>query len=440
MNLGDGNKNAEYYDEASELMPLGVADSYRYWGRNDTLCIKNMDQYCVTDLNERKYIDFRLAYGPIILGYRDKRVDTAVVNAIRQTGSMCGLSTSLELSLARRIHSMCPQIEKLRFANSGTEAIMAAVRTARGFTSRQKLIVIEGGFHGLSDEMMWKSDVENWSSGRSESPKIVPFGSGLLVNSNENVLFAPLNDLSIIENLIFQYGDDIAAVLIEPILGNCGSICATKEYLTGVRDMCDRNGSLLIFDEVKTGFRVSRGGAQALYGVYGDLTTYAKAIGNGYPISVFGGRSEVMDIISFEKKGVVHGGTYSANLVGLAAANSTLKILEETPALETISEVGRNIKNIISRCLSRYKVDHSFAGHNSMFGVHFSKVCPSDYRSWRSVDNIQYIKFAKSLISRGILVEPDSREPWFICEAHKNLDLNMLEEKINISLDDVFDV
>ena len=254
-----------------------------------------------------RLVDFRLGYGPIILGYQDRRVDNAVVETIQTKGTISGFSTLLDTAVVKTIKAMCPNIEKVRFANSGTEAVMGALRTARGFTNRQRVVIVEGGFHGLTDEMMWKSDVEGWDPAGQTDPDIIPFGAGIPAQTRGLVDFLPLNDHHALESLFAAKGDDIAAVLLEPIMGNCGSISATPEWLQTLRETTANHGAMLIIDEVKTGFRVAKGGAQELYGIHADLTTYAKAMGNGYPVACFGGRADVMDVIG-AGGGVVHGG------------------------------------------------------------------------------------------------------------------------------------
>jgi glutamate-1-semialdehyde 2,1-aminomutase len=211
-------------------------------------------------------------------------------------------------------------------------------------------------------------------------------------------------------------------------MGNCGSIASTQDYMQKLRDVCDANGSLLIMDEVKTGFRVAKGGAQELYGIYADLTTYAKAMGNGYPVAAFGGRASVMDTISFDKGGVTHGGTYTANMVALSAAKATLTILKETDALASIADVGKKIQTVLSRVFTKFGIEHCFAGPDAMFGVHFGSEVPQNYRDWKQTNSDLYTQFAMNLIDNGLMLEPDSREPWFICEAHKTMDLNWLEQ------------
>ncbi len=408
-------------------MPLGVADSYRYWGEQNTVFVKSMQGGTITDEDDQVYVDFRLAYGPIILGYRDSRVDQAVIKAITETGTISGFSTRLDSEVIELVKQMCPNIDKMRFANSGTEAVMAAVRTARGFTGRNKIVVVEGGFHGLYDEMMWKSDVDNWDSETEAAPAIRSFGGGIPENTREHLETVPLNDFDAIDDVFARVGDDIAAIVIEPILGNCGSIASSQEYMRKLRDICDARGALLIIDEVKTGFRVAKGGVQQLYGIYADLTTYAKAIGNGYPVAAFGGRAEVMDMISFDEGGVTHGGTYTANMIALSAAKATLTILNETDAYQTINRVGAEIQAVLSRVFTKHGVEHKFAGPDSMFGVHFGSEVPHNYRDWKRTNSDLYTAFAHNLIANGLMLEPDSREPWFICEAHQAVDMEWLE-------------
>ncbi|ACJ27777.1 Glutamate-1-semialdehyde-2,1-aminomutase, putative [Shewanella piezotolerans WP3] len=414
--------------QAHNNMPLGVADSYRYWGEDNTVFVKSSLGCTITDADDQQFIDFRLAYGPIILGYRDSRVDQEVVAAITERGTISGFSTDLDSQVVELIKLMCPNIEKMRFANSGTEAVIGAVRTARGFSGRNKIVVVEGGFHGLYDEMMWKSDVDNWDNTTEAAPKIASFGGGIPEASREHLETVPLNDFAAIDEVFARVGEDIAAIVIEPILGNCGSIASSQEYMQKLRDICDANGSLLIMDEVKTGFRVAKGGAQALYGIHADLTTYAKAMGNGYPVAAFGGRADVMDVISFNKKGVTHGGTYTANMIALSAAKATLTILNESDAYDSINKAGADIQQVLSRVFSKHGIEHKFAGPDAMFGIHFGSQVPQNYRDWKQTDSELYTEFAMNLIQSGIMLEPDSREPWFICEAHKDIDLAKLEQ------------
>jgi glutamate-1-semialdehyde 2,1-aminomutase len=413
---------------------MGVADSYRYWGEDNTVFVKSTEGCTITDADDQRYVDFRLAYGPIILGYRDERVDTQVIAAITERGTISGFSTDLDSEVVELVKSMCPNIEKLRFANSGTEAVLGAVRTARGFTGRDNIVVVEGGFHGLYDEMMWKSDVDSWDANSGKAPEIASFGCGIPEASRAHLETVPLNNFEAIEGVFECMGGDIAAVVIEAIMGNCGSIASSPAYLQRLRELCDAHGALLIIDEVKTGFRVAPGGAQELYGIHADLTTYAKAMGNGYPVAAFGGRAEVMDVISFGKKGVTHGGTYTANMVALSAAKATLTLLKETDAYATINRTGAAFQALLSRVFTKHGVTHRFAGPDSMFGIHFGEIVPSNYRDWKQTDSELYTEFAMNLIKHGVMLEPDSREPWFICEAHQRVDLAWLERVADSAL------
>jgi glutamate-1-semialdehyde 2,1-aminomutase len=416
--------------EAHLHMPQGVAENYRYWGDDQTVFVDSAKGAKLIDCDGKQYIDFRLGYGPIILGYRDDRVDQAVIRQISEGGTLSGFSTSLDTKVVKKIKELCPQIEKLRFANSGTEAVMGAVRTARGFTGRDRIAIVEGSFHGLVDEMMWKSDIEHWNAGDTCPPKIIPFGAGIPQNTRALVDFIELNDFESLEQLFAARKDSLACVLLEPIIGNAGSIAACHCWLQRLRELCTQNGTILIVDEVKTGFRVAKGGAQSLYGIYGDLTTYAKAMGNGYPVAAFGGTANIMDVVGSHEGGVVHGGTYTANLIALSAADATLEILANTNALKTIDESGEKIRSLLGRVFTGAGIEHSFAGPPAMLGIHFSSEVPQNYRQWRKVNNSLYKNFAWKLIEYGVMLEPDSREPWFICEAHEQIDFAWLEDVV----------
>ncbi len=414
--------------EAKRHMPQGVAENYRYWGDDRTVFIENAKGCTLTDCDGKTYVDFRLGYGPIILGYRDERVDQAVVRQITERGTLSGFATELDAEVVKQVKALCPNVEKMRFANSGTEAVMGAVRTARGFTKRERVVIVEGGFHGLYDEMMWKSDIENWDPHGTQQPGVIPFGGGIPPRARSLVDFIVLNDFNMLERLFEDHHQDLACILLEPIIGNAGSIAATQEWLQRLRDLCTEHGTMLIIDEVKSGFRVAKGGAQQLYGIYADLSTYAKAMGNGYPVAGFGGRADVMDVVGAFRGGVVHGGTYTGNLVALSAAHETLRILTETDALQTIDRVGLQIQELLGRVFTAAGIEFMFAGPPAMFGIHFTPTVPSNYRDWRVTNSDLYRDFAWKLIDYGVMLEPDSREPWFLCEAHQEVDLGWLEE------------
>jgi glutamate-1-semialdehyde 2,1-aminomutase len=422
------NQQRRLLAEAHKHMPQGVAENYRYWGEDRTVFVAHALGCTLTDEDGRDFVDFRLGYGPIILGYRDARVDKAVIEQITQRGTLTGFASELDTLVVKQIKALCPQIDKVRFANSGTEAVMGAVRTARGFTKRDRIAIVEGSFHGLYDEMMWKSDIEHWDPRGSIPPQVIPFGVGVPERSRELLSIISHNDFDALENLFQSQGEQLACVVLEPIIGNAGSVSASQGWLQRLRDLCTQHGTLLIMDEVKSGFRVAKGGAQSLYGIYGDLSTYAKAMGNGYAVAAFGGRAEVMDVVGSGPGAVVHGGTYTGNLVGLSAAHKTLDILSHTDALQTINQTGERLQALLGRVFTAAGVEHAFAGPPAMFGIHFSASVPTNYRDWRKTNSALYNRFAWGLIDRGFMLEPDSREPWFVCEAHQHMDFGQLED------------
>jgi glutamate-1-semialdehyde 2,1-aminomutase len=422
------NQQRRLLAEAHKHMPQGVAENYRYWGEDRTVFVAHALGCTLTDEDGRDFVDFRLGYGPIILGYRDARVDKAVIEQITQRGTLTGFASELDTLVVKQIKALCPQIDKVRFANSGTEAVMGAVRTARGFTKRDRIAIVEGSFHGLYDEMMWKSDIEHWDPRGSIPPQVIPFGVGVPERSRELLSIISHNDFDALENLFQSQGEQLACVVLEPIIGNAGSVSASQAWLQRLRDLCTQHGTLLIMDEVKSGFRVAKGGAQSLYGIYGDLSTYAKAMGNGYAVAAFGGRAEVMDVVGSGPGAVVHGGTYTGNLVGLSAAHKTLDILSHTDALQTINQTGERLQALLGRVFTAAGVEHAFAGPPAMFGIHFSASVPTNYRDWRKTNSALYNRFAWGLIDRGFMLEPDSREPWFVCEAHQHVDFGQLED------------
>jgi glutamate-1-semialdehyde 2,1-aminomutase len=263
---------------------------------------------------------------------------------------------------------------------------------------------------------MWMANLEDWDHTSNSDPEMVPYGKGIPNTVKQLAHLVPMNDFQRLEDTFKRIGHSLAAMLIEPIQGNCCGIMAQVEYVQLARRLCDEYGVLLIIDEVKTGFRVGKGGIQGIMGVKPDLTTFAKAVAHGYPISLVAGREDVMR--HFRYGGASHGGTYTAHSVSLAAAEECLRILDETPALETLAGHGRNLMAGISEILSARGIVHSYTGHPSMFGLFFAEKAPDNYRDWKTSDYTFYDTMAYHLHDLGIIVEPDSREPWFMCEAH----------------------
>jgi glutamate-1-semialdehyde 2,1-aminomutase len=406
--------NAQF-QQAVKRLPLGVASTFRYWGDDRTIYVHHGKGGRTWDIDGNAYVDYRLGYGPAILGYADDRVDAAARRGM-EVGGVFALSTERELVVADRIAKMVPAAELVRFSNSGTEAVMAALRLARAHTGRDHYLLVEGSYHGLFDAAMWQANLADWDAGSDRDPELIPYGKGIPQTIKTLAHVVPMNHMQRLEDSFRRHGDRLAAMLIEPIQGNCCSIMARADYLHLARQLCDRHGVLLIIDEVKSGFRVGRGGIQGLMGVRPDITTFAKAMANGYPIAVLAGREEVMRTIRYG--GATHGGTYTAHSVSLAAAEECLRILDETPALETLADHGRALMAGFSRILDARGIVHSYSGHPSMFGLFFAAAPPDNYRAWKTSDYSFYDRLAHHLHDLCIIVEPDSREPWFMCEAH----------------------
>jgi glutamate-1-semialdehyde 2,1-aminomutase len=426
-----------HHRKALQKLPLGVSSNFRYWGADKTIYVDHARGCRLWDLDGNEYIDYRMGYGPGILGYADPRVDEAARAGI-EVGGVFALSTEREYDVARRISKMVPAAELVRFSNSGTEAVMAALRLAKAHTGKDSHIIVEGGYHGVFDAVLWYTDMEGWDPALGDPP-VEADSDGVPRMMRKLAYFTPLNDANYLEDLLKQSHHSIGAFLIEPIMGNCCSITATREYVQAARQLCEKYDVIMIVDEVKTGFRVARGGVQELMGVRADLCTFAKAVANGYPISVVAGREDIMRQVG---DGVVHGGTYTCHSVALAAAEKTLEILDETDALETISAYGTALQRGISGILDARGIPHSFVGHPSMGGLFFRKEPPQDYRDWLDSDYSFYDALAAELHELGILCEPDSREPWFICEAHARDDslaqtLSAFENAVDTTMEEL---
>ena len=407
-------KSNEHFQKAIKKLPLGVTSNFRYWGDEDTIYVDRASGCRIRDIDGNEYIDYRLAYGPYILGYADPRVDQAAREGM-EIGGVFALSTELEYEVAQKISSMVPSAELVRFSNSGTEAVLAALRVARAYSNRDEYIMLEGGYHGVSDSALWDIDLDDWDPTTGE-PEITSSSKGVPERLSKMVHLVPMNDANRLEDLLKQKHNEIGALLIEPILGNCCSISADQDYMTSVRELCTKYDVVLIIDEVKTGFRVAKGGVQELYGIEADLCTYAKSIANGYPISALCGKEEMMRLIKYG--GVLHGGTFTAHSVAISAANKTLEIIESTDALDTVCDYGLQLRKGLSKILSDYDTPHSFTGHPSMSGLFLSENPPTNARDFRSSNYPLYEKLAEELLEYGVLCEFDPREPWFICESH----------------------
>ena len=338
-------KNAEVQRRAKKIIPLGVNSNFRYWGEGLTPYVKRAKGARLWDVGGNEFIDYRLAFGPIILGHAWDAVDAKVAEEIRQ-GVLFAMTGELELDVAEMIVEACPAVEMVRMACSGTEATMHAVRVARAYTGRELLVKFEGNYHGFQDHTLWSTYAPVEAYGSRRSPIPVPASSGIPRVLGEKIITLPFNDVEGFERAMRSYGDQIAAVISEPCQGNCAAILPQPGFLELIRKRTTEHGALFILDEVKTGFRIARGGAQEYYGIRPDLATYAKALGNGYPVAALGGSREVMSVIG---QGVSQGGTYTNNKPGIAAAWATLKLLKSEPVIETINRRGTRLMEGLRR-------------------------------------------------------------------------------------------
>lgn len=398
-------------------MPDGVNSGFRYWGKEHTLIGARGKGAYIWDIDGNRYIDYRMGFGPVILGHAYPAVNERVREALND-GNLFVLTTPCEIDAAERIGRLA-QMDLVRLSNTGTEVTMYALRLARGYTGRDKFIKFEGQYHGQVDYFLFStSGSKPELLGPRSKPVNVPGSTGIPETITDYVICLPFNDLELLEETVEAHWQDLAAIVVEPILGNCAGILPKPGFLEKIRELCTKYGIVMILDEVKTGFRVAKGGAQEYLRVRGDLVTYAKAMANGFPIAAFAGTNEVMSAI--KPGGVAHGGTYNGNVVVSAAASATLEILETLPIHETIDKHGRSLINGLDSVLTDAGIPHVILGPPSMFGVVLgTDVEPTDYREYHQlVDAPLYRQLIMELMERGVMQHHDAREPWFVSYSH----------------------
>jgi glutamate-1-semialdehyde 2,1-aminomutase len=415
-------RTKELYERASAVIPYGVNSNFRYWGNDDTLVITRGQGAYVWDADGQRYIDYRLGFGPVILGHAYPAVIAKVQEAL-QGGNVFAWTTPLEIDVAERVARMC-KVDKLRLANSGTEATMHALRIARAHTGREKFIKFEGQYHGMADYFMFSTaSTAKGAVGSRWNPINVPSTSGIPKGISQYVICLPFNDPERLEREVRAKWGDLAAIIVEPMLGNVAGIMPQVGWLEKIRELCDEFGIVMIMDEVKTGFRIARGGAQEYFGIRADLVTYAKAMGNGFPIAAIGGREEVM--MTIDPGGMAHGGTYCGNAVGVAAASATLDILEREPILETINQRGQMLISGLGEILTDAGIPYAVMGVPGMFGMILGKDKPAaDFRAYQEGDAALYERIAMGLNRRGVQPDADGREPWFVSFSHSEQDVS----------------
>jgi glutamate-1-semialdehyde 2,1-aminomutase len=408
------DRQAAMYRRAKATLPGGTNSNFRAWG-DDTVYVDRGKGGRVWDIDGNEYIDLRMGYGPVILGHGDERVDD-YVNERMRLGVSFSLTSEDEVRAMELLRELNPWVAKARMTVSGTEATMHAMRIARAYTGRNKIVKFEGQYHGVHDyALISVLPNEMADLGDQDNPVGLAWGRGIPEAVARTIIPARYNNLELLRRLFEREADDIAAIIVEPVLGNAQGILPRPGFHQAMRALTEEFGILLIFDEVKTGFRFARGGAAEYFGITPDLATYAKAMGNGYPAAAFGGREEVMDMLPGK---VSHGGTYAGNRVAAAAAVKTLEILRDTDALATVKATGERIQAGVRGLLDAKGLAYHLTGHPSMFGIMFREEVATEYRDWATTDHELYDAIAVGMHARGAMPEPDSREPWFVCEAH----------------------
>ena len=410
--------SAKLFEEAKKHIPGGVNSPVRAFksvGR-DPLYIQKAKGAKMWDADGNEFIDYIGSWGPMIVGHAHPRV----IRAIQETaanGTSFGASNEREIDLAKLIKKFVPSVEIVRMVNSGTEATMSAMRLARGFTGKDKIIKFEGCYHGHGDSFLIKAGSGVATLGLPDSP-------GVTQATAKDTLTARYNDIESVYELVENNKSQIAAVFIEPVGGNMGCVPARKEFLQALRELCDAEKILLIFDEVMTGFRLARGGAQEIYGIAPDLTTFGKIIGGGLPVGAYGGRGEIMQMIA-PSGPVYQAGTLSGNPLAMAAGCETLKIIDETPDFyEKLEEKSAYLENGFRRTLAELNLNYTLNRVGSMLTLFFTDREVVDFDSAKTSDTNKFARYFDRMLEGGVYLPPSQFEAWFVSAAHAREDLD----------------
>jgi glutamate-1-semialdehyde 2,1-aminomutase len=421
------SKSEELYQESRRFMPGGVNSPVRAFRGLDMAprFIVEGRGSRIRDEDGREYIDYIGAYGPLILGHRHPAVVEALERAIER-GTAFGAPTARELELARKIACFMPSVEMVRMVNSGTEATMSALRLARAATSRDGVIKFEGCYHGHGDSFLIRAGSGALTFGVPDSPGVPEALASL-------TYVARYNDLDSVARVFEEQKGRVAALIVEPVAGNMGVVRPAEGFLHGLRDLCDREGALLIFDEVMTGFRVDRGGAQKLYGVKPDLTTLGKVIGGGLPVGAYGGRRDLMERVA-PSGPVYQAGTLSGNPLAVAAGLAQLEALEESNGWERLEEKGAYLERGLLEILSELSLPFALNRVGSMLTLFFSEGPVKDFETATRSDTRRHAVFFREMLERGVHLPPSQYEALFLSTAHETKDLDRTLEAAHESL------
>jgi glutamate-1-semialdehyde 2,1-aminomutase len=399
------------FSKAQKFIPGGVNSPVRAFKAvgGDPLFIKSAKGATMTDVDGNKYIELINSWGPMILGHANEKIEEAVRNAIGTSLSF-GAPSEAEVTIAELIAQMVPSVEKVRMVNSGTEATMSAIRVARGFTSRDKIIKMEGCYHGHGDSFLIAAGSGAITMGTPDSP-------GVTEGTAKDTLTVPFNNLEATELLVENNKGQVAAIILEPVAGNMGCILPAEGYLQGLRDLCDANGIVLIFDEVMTGFRLAKGGAQEVFGVTPDMTTLGKIIGGGMPVGAYGGKAEIMNYVSPEGP-VYQAGTLSGNPIAMAAGMAMLNELNENPDIyHQLEGTTRYIVEGFRKNIKDLGLNYSVSHIGSMACLYFTDQEVTDFDSAKTSDSEMFGKYFRGMLDRGVYLAPSLYETLFFSTA-----------------------
>ena len=404
-------RSSQLFKEASAVIPGGVNSPVRAFKAvgGTPIFVKKAEGAYIYDEDGNRLIDFINSWGPMILGHAFKPVVNAVVDKAKK-GTSFGMPTEIETKIAALAISMVPNVDKIRFVNSGTEACMSAVRLARGYTGKEKIIKFVGCYHGHSDSFLIQAGSGAVTFGSPNSP-------GVTKGTAKDTLLAPYNNLNAVKHIFESNPNQIAAIIVEPVAGNMGCIPPAEGFLLGLRALCDEYKATLIFDEVMTGFRLAKGGVQELYGIKADLICFGKVIGGGLPVGAFAASDEIMSFLAPEGP-VYQAGTLSGNPLAMAAGYALLEVLnKDADVYDRLAEKTAYLHQGISKALKRHKITHTINRVGSMISVHFTENTVVDFESAAHGNNDQFKKFFHGMLAAGVYIAPSAFESWFITDA-----------------------
>lgn len=417
----------ELFEESKKIIPGGVSSPVRAFKPYPFFVAKGEGSH-IYDVDGNSYIDHCLAYGPLILGHADKTVVSDLTNQLTM-GTAYGAPTENEIKLSREVINRIPSAEMVRFTNSGTEATMSAIRVARGFTKRDKIVKFEGAYHGAHDYCLVKG-----GSGAA----CLPDSLGIPVDTTKNTLTVPFNDEEALTELIEKEGENIACIIMEVVMGNIGCVEPKDGYLEFLKKITEENGIVLIFDEVITGFRLATGGAQEYYGVTPDMTTLGKIVGGGLPMGAFCGKKEIMELVA-PNGPVYQAGTFSGNPISVQAGLSTLKQLNKD-FYTSLNKKGEFLRSNIRDIVDELSLEISPVGLGSMFQIYFNPNEVTNYAEAQESDSERFLVYFRQLLKEGVFIPPSQFECNFISSAHEMEDLEKTANAIRESLKVAFEI